>query len=605
MARVQIGCEMTSFFSAKGIKSRALPFLVMAAVLTIVSCTGSTDQSETAQQSNDPAQANLAQAEQAPASEAPVPASAPVSRTPARPPQAAVATQPYSTPSQPYPAQYPSDPQRAAEPQNDRQTNNQSVSFGNQNPNASYAPDVPYYPEESGSNDQSMEAEQPPPPLLQYTQPQCPGDNYLWTPGYWAYAPAGYFWVPGAWVVAPYVGALWTPPYWAYGGSRYHWHRGFWGQHIGFYGGINYGFGYFGRGYEGGYWDRNRRVFNYNRSVNNLNTTLVHNVYNYRVVNNITTINNTRISYNGGRGGVEYRPSPQELAVLREQRLAPVQAQTKHMQQAAVNRAQFANANHGRPEVLVTQRPLATAYREPASHPLAVPEARSLPQFNTRQQVSPLTNTPAPASAGPGFQPAGRPGVQPNAPAFAQSPAHPPHEHGEPQGNFAPRPGAPAMNSQVTPGRPEAHPVPPTPVARPETRGPQRAPEQRPVPETRFEQRSAPRPQAEQRPAPPLRVEQPVAQQPSPAPQPRVEPAPPTRPVPQPRVEQRPAPPPPRAEQAPSPHVEARPQPRVEPRQETQPHIEQRQPPRPEPAPGVKPPAHTAPPRPDEHDHHG
>ena len=96
-------------------------------------------------------------------------------------------------------------------------------------------------------------ASEPPPPLPDYTQPECPGPNYIWTPGYWSYTAAGYYWVPGAWVLAPYVDALWTPPYWAYSDGHYRWHRGYWGRHVGFYGGINYGFGYTGLGYDGGY----------------------------------------------------------------------------------------------------------------------------------------------------------------------------------------------------------------------------------------------------------------------------------------------------------------------------------------------------------------
>src|ERR1700690_3972322 len=28
-------------------------------------------------------------------------------------------------------------------------------------------------------------APQPPPPLPQYDQPDCPGEGYIWTPGYW------------------------------------------------------------------------------------------------------------------------------------------------------------------------------------------------------------------------------------------------------------------------------------------------------------------------------------------------------------------------------------------------------------------------------------
>ena len=41
-------------------------------------------------------------------------------------------------------------------------------------------------------------------------------------------------------------------------------------------GGINYGFGYTGVGYEGGYW--RGREFYYNRSVTNINTTNITNV---------------------------------------------------------------------------------------------------------------------------------------------------------------------------------------------------------------------------------------------------------------------------------------------------------------------------------------
>ena len=68
-----------------------------------------------------------------------------------------------------------------------------------------------------------------PPGLPVYAQPICPGDGYLWTPGYWAYGEAGYFWVPGTWVLAPRPGVLWTPGYWGWGGGAYLWHAGYWG----------------------------------------------------------------------------------------------------------------------------------------------------------------------------------------------------------------------------------------------------------------------------------------------------------------------------------------------------------------------------------------
>src|SRR5580704_11141611 len=64
-----------------------------------------------------------------------------------------------------------------------------------------------------------------PPPLPVYDQPLCPGDGYIWTPGYWAYDDVdGYFWVPGAWVAPPEVGVLWTPPYWGFDGGYYGFH---------------------------------------------------------------------------------------------------------------------------------------------------------------------------------------------------------------------------------------------------------------------------------------------------------------------------------------------------------------------------------------------
>jgi len=105
-----------------------------------------------------------------------------------------------------------------------------------------------------------------PPAIPVYEQPLCPGDGYIWTPGYWAYTDDGYEWVDGAWVLAPYTGALWTPGYWGFNDGLYLWNAGYWGPTVGYYGGINYGFGYFGVGFYGGYW--NHGSFFYNREYN-------------------------------------------------------------------------------------------------------------------------------------------------------------------------------------------------------------------------------------------------------------------------------------------------------------------------------------------------
>lgn len=184
-----------------------------------------------------------------------------------------------------------------------------------------------------------------PPPLPVYTQPPCPADGYIWTPGYWAYGPNGYYWVPGVWVRPPRVGFLWTPAYWGFEGGVYGFHAGYWGPHIGFYGGINYGYGYCGSGYVGGRWSGGR--FQYNSVVNNVNTTVVHNTY----INN-TVVNNTRVtnrsSFNGA-GGVNARPNQQELSAMREHHQQATAMQTNHEQMMSRDRNQLAAVNHGRP----------------------------------------------------------------------------------------------------------------------------------------------------------------------------------------------------------------------------------------------------------------
>src|SRR5258708_17536817 len=115
----------------------------------------------------------------------------------------------------------------------------------------------------------------------------------MWTPGYWAWNDDdGYYWVPGTWVVAP-VGLLWTPGYWGWSDGVYAWRGGYWGPHIGFYGGVNYGFGYGGVGFAGGGWPG--RSFYYNRSVTQIpnGTTLSHQT---------PIVNQNHGAFNGGAG---------------------------------------------------------------------------------------------------------------------------------------------------------------------------------------------------------------------------------------------------------------------------------------------------------------
>jgi len=233
-------------------------------------------------------------------------------------------------------------------------------------------------PDDSGYAELPTEqATEPPPALPDYEQPPDPGDGYIWTPGYWAWGPDGYYWVPGAWVEPPYVGALWTPGYWGFYGGRYLFYPGHWGMHIGFYGGINYGFGYVGFGYEGGYWHGGH--FFYNRVYNHIDTRVVHNTYNYRAGNrgnyggnrdgnrgnyggnDNRPGGNGRPSYRGG-SGVQYRPQPAERQAVHEPATPRMNTQVQHAQTYSNVHGQYASQNHGRPETPAVSRPI------PADH---------------------------------------------------------------------------------------------------------------------------------------------------------------------------------------------------------------------------------------------
>ena len=254
-----------------------------------------------------------------------------------------------------------------------------------------------------------------PPPLPVYEQPICPDDGYIWTPGYWAYDDDdGYYWVPGTWVEAPQPGYLWTPGYWGSDEEgAFVYHEGYWGEHVGFYGGIDYGYGYGGRGYEGGRWDNGH--FFYNRSVNRVNETIIHNTYNTTVVEN----NTTRVSYNGGNGGVEAQPTAQEQTYSREQHVPRVAAQQQHIQQARSNPELRASANQGKPPIAATAKPAdfksgvvparqaGGAYKAPP--PKTARNGGARPATEARSESRPPAN-----AARPENRPAATPEPKPN-----------------------------------------------------------------------------------------------------------------------------------------------------------------------------------------------
>jgi hypothetical protein len=195
-----------------------------------------------------------------------------------------------------------------------------------------------------------------PPPLAYDEQPPCSTQGYLWTPGYWAWGVAGrYYWVPGVWVAPPRVGVLWTPGYWQFDGAVYVFHPGYWARHIGYYGGINYGFGYTGVGFTGGRWVGNS--FAYNSAVNHLNINVIRNTYSETAADDVPF---NRVSFNGGPGGVTTVSTHEERAVATEAHIAPTALQRPSMLRTANNPPPAAKTNLAHPPVSVPHRPMVS-----------------------------------------------------------------------------------------------------------------------------------------------------------------------------------------------------------------------------------------------------
>jgi YXWGXW repeat-containing protein len=215
-----------------------------------------------------------------------------------------------------------------------------------------------------------------PPPLVVYDQPPCPEPGLMWTPGYWGYGPDGYYWVPGAWVPAPYTGALWTPGYWGWSTGFYMWHPGYWGPHVGYYGGVNYGFGYMGIGFVGGAWHGG--AFAYNTAVVHVNTVVIHNTYIDRtVVERNTIVNDRHVAFSGGPGGINHAPSADERMAMSEHHLAPTSFQTQHANSAMGDHNAYFRNNGGRPQNTAVSRPLASE-----NHPAPFNNNRAAPEMN-------------------------------------------------------------------------------------------------------------------------------------------------------------------------------------------------------------------------------
>lgn len=337
-----------------------------------------------------------------------------------------------------------------------------------------------------------------PPPLPVYVQPAIPGPGYIWTPGYWSWDAAygDYYWVPGSWVLAPTPGLLWTPGYWGWSGGSYVWNDGYWGPHVGFYGGVSYGFGYTGVGFSGGYWQGGS--FFYNKSVTNIsnNTTIINNVYNQPVVNN----NTTNVSFNGGNGGIKAVPTQEQLQAANEQHQAATQDQIGNQKMASENKQSFASVNKGAPPVaavakagdfsphnIVAAKAAGGSFEPRGAHPGANPALAAHPNGagGLAHHDGPFANAQPGAVKTPNA--AGRDHHAPGAAKAALAtpggavPAQPPHPGAHPQAHPAaqqtaihpqPHPGAPnrmvhTAQPHMMPGpHAQPHPNAPRPPAR-------------------------------------------------------------------------------------------------------------------------------------------
>lgn len=273
-----------------------------------------------------------------------------------------------------------------------------------------------------------------PPALPVYVQPDCPEPGYLWSPGYWAWDEGAYYWVPGTWVEPPMVGYLWTPGYWGWQGGGYFWHAGYWGPRVGFYGGVNYGYGYDGVGFAGGYW--RGRTFMYNRAVAHVGPRFVGNVYSrpggYHG-------GHAHVSFNGGPGGVVAHASRAQMAAAHEHHVAFTSVQQRQQRMAFGNRSLRADYNHGRPAITATARPGVmrsasmrsvgsmrsdrppgatgqTHAGRPAGHPAAMHREAPQQHFQQRPQERQSFRPQARPQERQGVRPQARPKMQRQAP---------------------------------------------------------------------------------------------------------------------------------------------------------------------------------------------
>jgi hypothetical protein len=129
--------------------------------------------------------------------------------------------------------------------------------------------------------------------------------------------------------------------------------------------------------------------------VNNIRNVNITNVYS-RTATGSTTV--SRVSFNGGRGGIAARATAQEQAAMSERHIRATTAQVQHIGAARSNRALLAKTNNGQPPITATGR--AGRFNNASGTTAAGNTGRAGIQSNTRTIHGTATAPRAPRSFG-------------------------------------------------------------------------------------------------------------------------------------------------------------------------------------------------------------
>jgi hypothetical protein len=190
---------------------------------------------------------------------------------------------------------------------------------------------------------------------------------------------------------------------------------------VGYYGGVNYGFGYMGIGFAGGMWDHG--FFRYNTAIMHVDGRYIHNTFEDRgMVDRYTVARGSHVAFSGGPGGIHHDPMPEERIAERDSHMDRSSFQMQHEGAARNDHSSYFKANGGHPATLAVQRPMtAPMHNGPQSmgrpeqqmrtesHPQMRPEPQQQSRPSPQQQMRPAPQQHAAPAAKPSAKPAPKP----------------------------------------------------------------------------------------------------------------------------------------------------------------------------------------------------